>query len=326
MIDERRLESFGLLLKDEPMSRHTTYKIGGEADYFLEVSSLESLEELVAYLHAEGMPWMVLGNGSNVLVADEPYHGVIISLRGDFTSFRFQDNILEACAGCFLIAAANAARDHGLSGLEFASGIPGTLGGGIYMNAGAYRSDLSERLIDVTILDEQGVRTLPAEDLHFTYRHSDFQSHKNWIILSARLRLEYGDREDIQALMDSRKQRRLSSQPVSRPCAGSVFRNPDNLFAWKIVDALGFRGRRCGGAKVSEIHSNFIINENGHAKAADVDALIREIQKEAYEQYGIELITEVERINWDEQTKRRQTTNQNRSETEISSEYSCRQQ
>lgn len=315
MTDRSILESFGSVLYDEPMRRHTTYKIGGPADYYIEVDSTADLEGLIQYLNQEKIDWIVLGNGSNVLIADHPFHGAVIHLQGEFTSFSFDGTILRASAGCSLIAMSQEAKNHSLSGLEFASGIPGTLGGGIYMNAGAYLSDLSKILIDVTILDHSGIRTIRTEDLNFTYRHSAFQQHKDWVILSARLQLEPEDRTKIQALMDSRKQRRLSSQPVSKPCAGSVFRNPPGEQAWRIVDDLGFRGRRQGGAKVSEMHSNFIINENGDALATDVDSLIRQIQQAALEKYGISLITEVERINWNGRQKK-EKINRPGSETE----------
>ena len=302
------LERFGFVRQHEPLRLHTTYRIGGEADWFVCVDDLEKLEALVHVLNETHTPWMVLGNGSNVLVSDQPYHGVVISLMGRFMSFSFSDTILEASAGCSLILLSVKAMEQSLSGLEFASGIPGTLGGGIYMNAGAYLSDLSNLIIDVTYLDEEGIKTCTKDELGFTYRHSVFQQHKNRIILSARLQLERKDKESIRQLMDSRKQRRLSSQPVSRPSAGSVFRNPESGSAWKIVDDLGFRGKRCGGAKVSEIHSNFIINEEGKAKAAEVDCLIREIQKAALETFGVQLITEVERIIWDEQEQLNEQT------------------
>ena len=292
------LYQLGQVWEREPLSRHTTYKIGGKADFFIEVDSIENLVALIELLDNNQMDWLVLGNGSNVLIDDCDYHGVVISLKSGFDAFTFEEgNILNAQAGCSIIQLSFEAMDHGLSGLEFASGIPGSIGGGIYMNTGAYRSDLSEILIDVTILREGKVVTLPKAELDFTYRHSLFQSHKDWIILSARFALEPKERSQIKALMDSRKQRRLSSQPVSRPSAGSVFRNPEGMNAWQVVDNLGYRGKAIGGARVSEVHSNFIVNE-GNASAHDVDLLIRMIQKDAWEKFGVRLITEVERINW----------------------------
>lgn len=297
MMSYADLARFGDVHLHEPLRRHTTYKIGGDADCFIEVYDLACLEDLIRRLEADQVDWMVLGNGSNVLIDDVPYHGVVISLTRYFNRFVFEDDVLDCQAGCSLIHLCVEALNRSLSGLEFAYGIPGSIGGGIYMNAGAYRSDLSALLESVTVFREGTVVTLPAEDLDFTYRHSIFQKHKDWIVLSARLRLKERPHEEIKALMDSRKQRRLASQPVSRPSAGSVFRNPEGMNAWQIVDDLGFRGQRCGGARVSEIHSNFIVNEGG-ASARDVDRLIRTIQKEAQDRLGVTLITEVERINW----------------------------
>ncbi len=300
-MNEWILSQWGDVRTFEPLKKHTTYKIGGEADYYVEPYDLNALQSLIQALENEQIPWMVLGNGSNVLVADRPYHGVIISLKKYFQHFRFDGSVLSAQAGCSIIALSREALNRSLSGLEFASGIPGTLGGGIYMNAGAYRSDLAALIESVTVLRNGQIEVVPFEELGFTYRHSVFQQHRDWIILEARLDLRRGKKEDIQALMDSRKQRRLASQPVSRPSAGSVFRNPEGLNAWKIVDDLGYRGVRVGGARVSEVHSNFIINEND-ASAKDVDTLIRLIQKDAREKMGVDMVIEVERINWEEES------------------------
>ncbi len=297
MIDEAMLRPFGKVVCQEPLKNHTTYQIGGVADYFISVYNTQALQELVNLLKETKTDWLVLGNGSNVLVNDAPFHGVVISLRPYFNKFSFSDTLLEAQAGCSLIQLSQEALSHSLSGLEFAAGIPGSIGGGIYMNAGAYLSDLSNLLEDVTVLQNNEIVTLPAQSLDFTYRHSIFQSHKDWIILSARFRLHSGQYEKIKALMDSRRARRVASQPLSSPCAGSVFRNPPNGYAWKIIESLGLRGLRHGGARISPIHANFIVNE-GNATAEDVDALICLIQKRAYQAFGVRLITEVERINW----------------------------
>lgn len=299
---KEQLAKVGNVKEHEPLSFHTTYKIGGKADFLVEVDTLDNLKKLIALLNENHVDWLVLGNGSNVLIDDCDYHGVVILLKGAFDAFHFEEgHILNAQAGCSMIKLSFEAMNHSLSGLEFASGIPGSIGGGIYMNAGAYRSDLSEILIDVTILRNGKVETLPKADLNFTYRHSLFQKHKDWIILSARFDLKPQEKSQIKALMDSRKQRRLSTQPVSRPSAGSVFRNPHGMNAWQVVDNLGYRGKAIGEARVSEVHSNFIVNE-GNASARDVDRLIRMIQKDAWEKLGIRLITEVERINWHAET------------------------
>lgn len=294
---KERLEKYGRVLENEPLKFHTTYKIGGRADFYIEPDTGEHFSELLDELNQSQTPFLVLGKGSNVLVSDDDYHGVVISLSA-FRDFHFEeDGTLVAQAGCSLIHLAQEALKHSLSGLEFASGIPGSVGGGLYMNAGAYRSDMAAILKEVQIYKDGKIIWMNREDLDYTYRHSLFQSHKDWIILAGRFGLIRRDAAEIRRLMESRKQRRLSSQPVDKPCAGSVFRNPPGMNAWKIVDDLGFRGKRIGGAKVSEIHSNFIVNDR-NARAADVDALIRIIQKEAREKFGVDLITEVERINW----------------------------
>ncbi len=302
MINEAMLRPFGQVSCQEPLKNHTTYQIGGVADYFISVYNQQALQDLIALLKKTQTNWLILGNGSNVLIHDAPFHGVVISLRPYFNAFSFSDTLLEAQAGCSLIRLSQEALSRSLSGLEFAAGIPGSLGGGIYMNAGAYLSDLSNLLEDVTILRNGKIVTLPAETLDFTYRHSIFQSHKDWIILSARFRLRQGQYEKIKALMDSRRARRVASQPLSSPCAGSVFRNPPNGYAWKIIEALGLRGIRHGDARISPVHANFIVNE-GNATAEDVDSLICLIQDRAYQAFGVRLITEIERINWDAKEK-----------------------
>lgn len=287
----------------EPMKKHTTYRIGGEADYYIKPNTTLDLMEVLVLLQKEKIPYLVLGKGSNVLISDAPYHGAVLSLDHSHNQYSFdvRQGVLCAQAGCSLIALARKAMEHSLSGLEFASGIPGSIGGGLYMNAGAYNCDLASILIDVTILRNGRLVRLKKEELDYTYRHSAFQDHPDWIILEARFQLRPGRREDIAALMDSRKQRRMNSQPLDAFSAGSVFRNPEpGCSAWEVVDQLGFRGMRRGGARVSEIHANFIVNEDGQASAHDVYDLICSIQAEAKKRYGIRLIPEVERINWHE--------------------------
>lgn len=302
MLTKAQLEPFGETSCAVSMKQHTTYKIGGVADFLVEAYGTEELCDLIQLLNQEDVPWLILGNGSNVLIDDVPFHGVVISLKKYFKNFHFEDNILSCQAGCSIIALSIEAMKRSLSGLEFASGIPGSIGGGIYMNAGAYLSDLASILIDVTVLKDGEIVTMRNEELDFTYRHSNFQKHKDWVALSARFHLENKPQKEIQETMDRRKQRRLTTQQVSKPSAGSVFRNPQGYNAWQIVDQLGYRGKSIGGAMVSPIHSNFIVNE-GNATARDVDRLIRNIQHDALNRYGIHLITEVERINWHGETE-----------------------
>ncbi|MEY8380706.1 UDP-N-acetylmuramate dehydrogenase [Ileibacterium valens] len=296
-----KLSEYAVVKCEEPMRFHTTYRIGGPADYFIQPESADSLIRVIEILDEEQIPWMVLGRGSNVLVHDRPYQGAVIDMTQALNNYEFsEDGHLMAEAGCSLIYIAYEAMMHSLSGLEFASGIPGTIGGGLYMNAGAYRSDLAAILEEVLVYRNEKVEWLPADSLDYTYRHSIFQKNKDWVILAGRFLLQKGDSHEINELMISRKARRMDSQPAEQPCAGSVFRNPEGFNAWKVVDDLGYRGVVRGGATVSSKHSNFIVNASGTASAEDVNSLILEIQKRAREELGIELITEVERINWDD--------------------------
>lgn len=295
-----KLNGLGEVRNEESLSSHTTYRIGGKADYYILPDSMENLIEALNILKEEGLQILILGKGSNVLISDRPFHGAVIDLSRALGRYEFDGNgILTAQAGCSLIHLANEAMTRSLSGLEFASGIPGSVGGGLYMNAGAYLSDLSSILIDVLVYRDGKTEWLPADALEYTYRHSIFQSNKDWVILEARFQLKPGERDRIQELMVNRKQRRMDSQPYDKPCAGSVFRNPEGLNAWKIVDDLGYRGQKRGGACVSSKHPNFIVNEQGEATFDDVSRLIEEIQERAKNEFGIELITEIERIEWD---------------------------
>lgn len=298
MMDVKRLEPYAEVKENEPMRLHTTYRIGGKVDFYIAPKSDVALMRVIHILNEEKIPYYVLGRGSNLLFGDQDFHGAVINLDRTLNECYFEpDGTVIAQAGCSLIRLANEAMKHSLSGLEFASGIPGSVGGGLFMNAGAYKSDLSQILIDVCVLKENRIEWMKKENLEYAYRHSIFQKNRDWTILAARFQLFEKDKEEILNLMNSRKERRFASQPLDRPCAGSTFRNPEEMPAWKIIDELGFRGMKKGGAQVSEKHSNFIVNV-GDAKAEDVYFLIREIKKKAKEVYDIDLITEVEFLNW----------------------------
>lgn len=299
---KEELSVLGRVLEQEPMSRHTSYQIGGKADYYVEPDSVDNLVKILGILSKNQVPCMILGKGSNVLFSDKPYKGAVISLNKACRNYSFgHDDTLYAEAGCSLIALSLEAEKRSLKGLEFASGIPGSIGGGLYMNAGAYKADLAGILIEVLVYKDGIASWISKDQLDYTYRHSSFQSHKDWIILAGRFQLSKGIYEEIRDLRNNRKERRMAAQPLDKPTAGSVFRNPEGIGAWQIIDQLGFRGLVVGGAKVSEKHANFIVNENGTASAKDVDTLIRSIQKAAKEKFGIDLITEVERVNWNEE-------------------------
>lgn len=289
--------NIGECLENEPLYKHTTYKVGGPCTLYVKVRDVEALQKLMCYIKKENIEYFVIGNGSNLLFSDKLFEGVIISLE-TLKRVAFNGCDISVEAGVSVIYLANEACKYGLSGLEFAGGIPASVGGAIYMNAGAYLSEFSTVITNVTILDENGqIQTLNNEEMNFSYRHSILQDKKDWIVLSCMLRLQPKDVKEIRELMDKRKEKRMSTQPWNQPSAGSVFRNPTEMAAWKCIDECGLRGKEIGGAQISPKHSNFIVN-NGYASAKDILSLIQLAQKEVKEKFGIELHTEVRLINW----------------------------
>lgn len=275
----------------------TTYKTGGIAKIVAYPSNIEKLQELLKYLKNNNLKYKVLGNGSNILASDDIYDGVIIKLD-KLNNMTFNDGILEVEAGYKLVYLANEMCKKGYTGLEFACGIPGTIGGAIYMNAGAYLKDIGSLVEEVTVLDEDfNIKKLKKEDLDLGYRHSVFM-HNKYIILSVILKLEKGDLEYITALINERKKRRINTQPLEYPSAGSVFRNPKDLYAGKLIEDSNLKGFTIGGAKVSEKHANFIIN-NGNATSTDIKNIIDVVKKKVKENYNIELKEEQELFNWE---------------------------
>lgn len=281
---------------EKPLAELTTLHIGGPADYVIYPENMVALDAVITILRHAGVPFKIFGNGSNLLCSDDPFHGAVIRLK-KFNNFSFIDNCVLAEAGCSIIALSYKAMEKGLSGLEFASGIPGTVGGATFMNAGAYRSDLSHVLRSVFVYRQGRFEWIDASECGFGYRTSVFQSHPDWVIIATRMVLEKQEPNEIHELMDSRRERRMASQPLNMPSAGSVFRNPETVQAWKLVDGIGYRGKKCGDAMVSEKHSNFIVNA-GSAKASDFLQLVEEIQEKVHQQYQIDLHMEVEKFNW----------------------------
>lgn len=276
----------------------TTFRIGGTCAYYIYPKSLLCLMRVMDILKEENIAWKIFGKGSNLLCSDEDYDGAVISLDRYFSDFHFEaDGVCLADAGCSIILLAHEAMNASLSGLEFASGIPGTLGGALFMNAGAYKSNMAAVVKEVYVLIDQEVKKLPVEALEYGYRSSIFQKHRDWVILGARLQLQKGSQKEIRSLMDSRRERRLASQPLSMPNAGSVFRNPENHAAWKLIEDAGLRGMMIGGAQVSEKHANFIVNAD-KASAEDVAELMETIRTTVKERFGVELVSEVEKFNW----------------------------
>ena len=283
--------------ENESLRLHTTYKVGGVAKYFISPKSIDELIKLVKYLKENNIKYMILGNGSNTIFSSKTYDGVIINLN-KISNMKIDGNKIYVEAGYQLIKLSIDAMNNNLSGLEFASGIPANVGGAIFMNAGAYKSDMSEVIEDVTFLDKDlNIKTLTKDELNFSYRHSLFQE-KDYIIISANLVLNNGKKEEIKELMDNRKQRRIESQPLEYPSAGSVFRNPaEDVYAGKLIEDLGLKGYSIGDAKISEKHANFIINI-GNATGEDIKALIDLVKDKVKEKYNIDLIVEQRFVNF----------------------------
>ena len=253
---------------------------------------------LLKTLKKEKINFKVLGNGSNTLFSDAFYDGVIIKLDS-LSEIKFTRNKVFVEAGASLIRVANMAVKKSLSGLEFATGIPGTIGGAIYMNAGAYKRDMGYIVESIKVITPKfEIITMTNRELNFHYRTSFLQQNKGYICISAILKLQKGDKKEMQEIVKDRMQRRMESQPLEYPSAGSVFRNPEGLFAGKLIEDLGYKGLQKGGAKISEKHANFIINYN-HATSKDIKDLIDFIKEEVKEKYNIDLKVEQEFVNWE---------------------------
>ena len=292
---KKRLRSVMAGVKEnEAMSGHTTFKVGGPADIFLDPAGEEELQAAVSILKEAGLPFVVLGNGSNVLIRDGGIRGAVICLgRGfDRISVEEEKGLVSAGAGALMSSVARAAADHSLTGLEFASGIPGSLGGGVFMNAGAYGGELSQAVVSVRALMPDGkIASFGAESLDMSYRHSIF-SDNGGIILSADLQLKSGDPELIKETMKDLNRRRTEKQPLNYPSAGSTFKRPKGHFAGKLIQDAGCMGLTVGGAQVSLKHAGFVINKGG-ATARDILDLIKLVQMRVGEMFGVSLEPEV---------------------------------
>lgn len=288
----------GKILENEPMYKHTTFKVGGPARLFVKIKDVDSLINVKKYCKENNIKNMVVGKGSDLLFSDKVYDGIIISLE-ELNKIAINGVEVKVGAGAGLIPVAYQCAKTGLSGFEFAGGIPGTIGGGVYMNAGAYKYCIADVFKEAVILDEnQEIRTLSKEDMCFDYRTSILQKNPNWILLEATFVMETKEPTEIMAVLDKRKEKRMSTQPWNLPSAGSVFRNPDEKGAWKYIDECGLRGYEIGGAQVSPKHSNFIVN-NGYASAMDILELILLVEKTVFNKFGIQLRKEVILVNWE---------------------------
>ena len=276
------------------MKNHTSFKIGGPADEFCEAKSAEEVMRLIEYAQKTGIACTVIGNGTNLLVGDKGIRGLVIKIARGFDGVKVNGDEITAQSGILLSRLAAEAYANSLVGLEFASGIPGTLGGGIYMNAGAYGGELKDVIKSVTYLENEKIIEKDATELDFGYRSSSFTG-TNAVILSAVLKLKKGDKDEIKEKMDDFRQRRTSKQPLNMPSAGSTFKRPEGYFAGKLIEDSGLKGYKIGGAQVSEKHSGFVVN-TGNASAADVRALIEHIQKTVKDKFGVEMKTEVKML------------------------------
>ena len=280
------------ILVAEPMKNHTTFRIGGPADALALPKTPEEVAEVVRFCHEHAQPYYVLGNGSNLLVSDEGYRGLVLQLYRNFNDIQVNGETITVQSGAMLAAVARTAYQTGQTGLEFASGIPGTIGGAVVMNAGAYGGEMKNVLKEVTVLTKEGeVLVIPAKALELGYRTSVIPKN-GWIVLGAVLQLKKGDQEQILARMEELKEQRITKQPLDLPSAGSTFKRPEGYFAGKLIMDAGLRGFTVGGAQVSEKHCGFVVNR-GNATAADVWELICEVKRRVKEMTGVELEPEV---------------------------------
>ncbi len=288
----------GKVEKNASLKKYTTYRAGGTAKVIVSPKSIDKLLELLKLLKDNNIEYKILGNGSNLIFNDSVYEPVLIKLN-DINNCDINNNVITVGAGYSLISLAMRVSRLGLTGMEFATGIPGTVGGAVYMNAGAYKSDMGYIVTEVKAINENlEIVTLYNKDLKFKYRSSFFQTHKNYICIEATIKLKYGSKKLIKEVIEDRRQKRISTQPLEYPSAGSVFRNPENDYAWRLINVCGLKGYRIGGAMVSEKHANFIINV-GNAKGEDIRNLILYVKDTVKKETGVDLKVEQEFVNWE---------------------------
>lgn len=286
--------------KDKPLKEHTYTKLGGHADYFVTPTTADEVRQVVAYAKKKDIPFMLLGNGSNLIIKDGGIRGIVMYL-GKMTKMTVEGTVLRAEAGALIVAASRLALEHSLTGLEFACGIPGSVGGALFMNAGAYGGEIKDVLVSATIVDETAsIREILAEDLDLMYRTSNI-SRNGYIVLEAKFQLEFGEYDAIKAVMDDLTYKRESKQPLEYPSCGSVFKRPPGYFAGKLIQDSNLQGFTIGGAQVSLKHAGFIVNIN-QATATEYIALIEHVQQVVYDNFGVKLEREVRIIGEDKVT------------------------
>lgn len=283
--------------KDISLSTLTTYKTGGIAKLVVYPNNINNLKQMLKLIHKYNIKYFILGKGSNTLFSDKEFNGVIIKLD-KLNNFKIKQTEIYVESGMILSKLVQASVKNELTGLEFAIGIPGTIGGAIYMNAGAYGNNMSNIVKSVIVLNEKfQIKELPLEKLKFDYRYSIFQDNKNLICVAANIKLEHGNHDEIASKIKENLLKRKNSQPLEYPSAGSVFRNPEGNYAGKIIEELGLKGKNIGGAEISTKHANFIINKN-NASSSDILNLIKLVQKEVKDKYKIDLKLEQQLVNW----------------------------
>ncbi len=297
---KRLLESYATIEEHASLKKHNTYRVEGTAKYLIFPNSITDLSNVLKVLREKNIKFVILGNGSNIVLNDKEYDGAIIKLdklNGIDVNPKMQMAYAEA--GAMLPKLAQESIDKGLTGLEFAISIPGTIGGSIYGNAGAYNACILDYVESVTILDENyDVRVLEHDEITYGYRHSMFKEQKNLIILGAKFFLKEGDKENSLAIIEDRRERRVATQPLEYPSAGSVFRNPEGDYAGRLIESCNLKGYKIGGAQVSEKHANFIINAN-NASGEDIYKLIKYVHDTVLEKTNVDLIIEQEFIDWE---------------------------
>lgn len=290
IIDEKRI------FLDEPMSRHTTFGVGGNADILVKPTNVPEIQAIIQWCGKQGLSYYIIGNGSNLLVGDKGIRGVVIQIGTEFSQIEIRDhNTIWVQAGCMLSKVANLAMKKGLTGMEFASGIPGTIGGAVMMNAGAYGGEMKDIIDCVTLLTPEGeILVLPQDQMRFGYR-SSIVSEKNYIVLEVHVQLQTGDSQNISERMRELNEARREKQPLEYPSAGSTFKRPEGYFAGKLIQDAGLAGYRIGDAQVSEKHCGFVINR-GQATAKDIEAVIQEVISQVQERFQVTLEPEVRKI------------------------------
>ncbi len=278
---------------NEPMKKHTTMKVGGPCDCMVEPSSIEEIQKVLEYVKENNIKYYIMGNGSNLLVKDEGVHALIIKIANKFSGFEVNGEHIKAYSGCSVPKLSQIAKENSLSGLEFACGIPGSVGGGIRMNAGAYGSEMVNVVEKVGFLDENGnLKEIDGKDAHFTYRHSMFVDNPQYVVVYAIYKLQKGNKDEISKIMEENMNSRKQKQPIEYPNFGSVFKRPEGYFVGKLVDDCGLKGYKIGGAQVSTKHSGFMINI-GDATCKDVLDLIEYVKEKVYEKFNVKLQEEV---------------------------------